>query len=172
MTFKHTSLERLLDEPVDLAGLISGIDFEDEEILNASKVQGDLFLQASRLYIQKMRSRTMREARLKELTSIHSLRIRERLQENGGRVTEGHVTAKLDRRPTIKKAKQRLERAKLHEEFCKLLLEAFRMRRDVLKIVGNLIGAEVYIAREATGHSSLEKVKRKLEKRYRQDSVN
>jgi hypothetical protein len=161
-----------LEEPVDLQELIGGIDFEDEEILNASKAQGNLFLQASRLYIQKMRLRTSREAKLKEVTSIHSLRIRNRLQESGARVTEGHVTAKLEQLPRIKRAKERLERAKLHEEFCKLLLEAFRMRRDVLKIVGNLIGAEVYIAREATGHASLEKVKKKLEKRYRQEDLD
>lgn len=157
-----------MQEPVDLAALFEQIDFEDEDILNASKIQSNLFLQAGRLYIQSMRKRVAAEAKLKMLTSRYSLRIRKELSEDasGGRVTEGHVAARLMRKPRILEATRKFDMRREHEEFCKLLLESFRMRRDTLKIVGNLIGAEVYIARENSGHQALKDVKDKLRKRY------
>lgn len=172
MKYTHISLQDFLDEPVDLPDLLNSIDFDDEEILNAAKAQSHLYLDASRLHVQKMRTRIARETKLKELTAVHSLRIREKLSDGAGRVTEGHVTAKLDRLPKIKVAKARLERAKLQEEIAKVFKDVFQMRKEMLKVIANLMGAEVYIARQGQGHEELQKYKRKLEKKYKQGEID
>jgi hypothetical protein len=164
---KHRStLQDILERPVNVTKLLEKLDFADEAVIGAAREQAQLFLEAARLRIQKMRERVEAESQLALVKSELSIKIRHKAVTRGDKITEGHVAARLAKNSQVIEAQEKFNRAEEEEEFSKLLVEAFRMRRDAEKIVGDLIGAEVYVARQQEGHESLTKIREKLSAKY------
>ena len=147
-------VERIITERVIVDDLIKGLSFSDEEVVDAAKMQPTLFLHASRLRIQTMRNRVAAEARLQAERAERAGKFRMRGKEAGERVTEGQVQERLARIPEIIKLTKEVTDAEEYEEWSKLLLEAYRMRRDALKVVADMLGAEVYVSRMQSGQRS------------------
>src|ERR1035437_10018047 len=93
MTSKST-LDVILDEPVDLAELIAKLDFTEENIIAANREQATLFLEASRYRVKKMRGRIQAEARLDAEKAKASLFFRIKKAAKSG-ITEGYVKDKV-----------------------------------------------------------------------------
>lgn len=160
-------VERIITERVIVDDLIKGLSFSDEEVVDAAKMQPTLFLHASRLRIQTMRNRVAAEARLQAERAERAGKFRMRGKEAGERVTEGQVQERLARIPEIIKLTKEVTDAEEYEEWSKLLLEAYRMRRDALKVVADMLGAEVYVSRMQSGQSTqMANIRQKLEKKY------
>lgn len=163
----RTELSRLLKKKVDLSSLLDSLDFTDEQIVDASKVQPLLFMEAARYRAKAMRKRSRLEAALSVARAERAGKFRSSKKEVGDRVTEGQVQERLNKDPTIASLQASVDEAEVEEEYAKLLLEGFRMRRDALKVVADVIGAEIYVSKISSGQmTELRKIKRRLEDKY------
>jgi hypothetical protein len=136
------NLQNILDEPVDLKGLLKKLDFTEEDLIRADLEQPRLYMEASRFRVRLMRKVIQAEAAL-ELVSVGSaLRIRKKYRELGKSITESAIKERVANNPDVQDCKKRLGEVEAMEEWAKLLLEAFKMRRDAVKILAEVLGAE------------------------------
>lgn len=157
----------IIEGPVNLRYILDSLDFSDEDIVEAAKKQPKLFLEATRFRVRKMRERIGAESKLKALQAAKGSKYRKTLASPGTRVTEGQISERVTANAEVKRALEAYQDTQEAEEFAKLLLEAFRMRRDALKIVAELIGAEIYISKLGFGQTTeMEKTRKRLENKY------
>ena len=156
-----------LDEEVDLHGLLDRLDFSVEGVVDASREQPMLFMQAASYRAQTMRDRIAAESALSLVRSEKGSKFRASRKEIGDKVTEGQVTERLSLDKAVIQASERLSEALVGEEFAKLLLEGYRMRRDALKIAADVASTEVYISKMSLGEATeMSKIKRRLQDKY------
>ena len=153
---------------VDLRRLVKSLDFSDEETAEAARLQPKLFLLASIYRVQKMRRRQLLESKLKLLRSQYAKKIRTEMSEVGERGTDKMVEERLSRNKDIVQLMRRLDKANVQEEFAKMLQESYRQRSSSMKIVAELVGAEVYVSRkmEGAGDTELTRIRKKLDEKY------
>ncbi len=163
---RKDDVQFILRKKVNLIRLLRLLDFSDEEVVDASKQQPKLFVEAVRFRVQKMRHRTQLESQLSLAKSQKSSKFRAKAKERGERVTEGQVSERMNTDPEIISLSAQVSAAEEEEEYSKLLLEAFRMRRDALKVVADVIGAELFISKRELGTTELAKMKKKLSEKY------
>jgi hypothetical protein len=128
----------------------------DENILVEAARQPTLFLDASRLRVAKMRLRSAAELSAEVIEARVWLHERARADASGEkpRVTDTYVNQRVKRHPRVREAKEQLGALKATEELSKLLLEAYRMRRDGIKIIH-----EAQLAEGRAGSGQLERAK-------------
>ena len=161
------STDAALRQKVDLEGLVRSLDFSDEEAAEAARTQPALFLLASIYRVQKMRKRQRREAKLKVIRSQYAKQVRRELTELGQRITDKQIEERLTRHKHVIELEAVLARAEQEEEFAKLLLTSMHMRRDALKVVAELVGAEVYVSRRLENSGTeLTEIRKRLKEKY------
>ena len=153
---------------VDLARLVKSLDFTDEMTAEAARIQPKLFLLASINRVQKMRRRQKLEAKLKLVRSQCAKKIRQHMTEVGERATDKMIEERLTRNKEVAELSAKVDFATTQEEFAKMLQESYRQRGSSLKIVAELVGAEVYVSRrmEGAGDSELDRIRKKLGEKY------
>jgi len=157
----------IIEGPVNLRYVLDSLDFSDEDVVEAAKKQPKLFLEAARFRVRKMRERVGAEAKYKTLQASKGAKYRKSLAESGARVTEGQISERVTANAEVKRALEGFQEAQEVEEFSKLLLEAYRMRRDSAKVVAELLGAEIYISKLGFGQSTeMDKMRKRLEDKY------
>ncbi len=170
MTERITTAAIALRSKVDLDTLVKSLDFIDEEVADAAKRQPAFLLVAGIYRVRKMRKKQRREAKLKLYRAQKAKQIRTDLSELGQRVTDKQVEERLSRSKTIIELTRLLEEAEQEEEFAKLLLDSWRMRGSSLKIVADLVGAEVYVSRRMDGsdgsETELARIRKKIKEKY------
>jgi hypothetical protein len=119
-----------------LSQLIKLLAVVDENIINEAIRQPLLFVDAARYRVSKMREVSRSIARLESFVSEFGLRVRAK-GAGDQRLTEGFVKSKIQRSPTYKKLQSAVHDAERKQEFAKLLLEAYRMRRDAIRIIAD-----------------------------------
>ena len=117
--------------------LIQSLQIVDENVCAEAVKQPLLFVAAARYRVARMRDRAVAEAQLDELTS--RLGLMHRARATDGKPTNDHIKALVQKNPKWKEARDKLQRAEEKEEFSKLLLEAFRSRKDALKIIAEIM---------------------------------
>jgi len=127
--------QRLTAGEVDIKRLLRKLDFQDTEVVAAAQEQSILFFEASKLRTQKARIRMNREAIVDLVKSEVLLSERATLMEAGESFTMGSLNAQVTVHSDYQKATRRLRMAIEEEEAAKLLLDAYKHRRDALKIV-------------------------------------
>jgi hypothetical protein len=162
---KTADLTTIIHEPVNLKKLLAKLDFVDEEVANAAKEQPMLYLTAARFRIQKMQRRIQAESSLAVTKAQRGAKFRAKVAEGGERVTEGRVNEMLVKDKEVRQLEDTARAAAEQEEFAKMLLDAYRMRKDALKIVVDLMGAELYVQRSMEGTGELRKIKDKLKQK-------
>ncbi|HWY36551.1 MAG TPA: hypothetical protein VNX68_18050, partial [Nitrosopumilaceae archaeon] len=128
------STDAVFNYAIDLRKLVKYLDYGDEEIADAARMQPKLFLLASIFKVQAFRRKQLREAKLRLLRSQYARQIRREMQEVGERVTDKQVEERLSRKKEIIKQTRRVEEAEQSEEFAKHLVEAYRQKLAALKI--------------------------------------
>lgn len=158
----------VLRRPVHVSDIIDALKFSDEQIEKAARQQPALVLTAARYRVKKMRRQHRKEAALKLLRAEKAKKFRRLLLENGQqRVTDKEIEEKLLRDSDIQEAMKELDESEEHEELSKLLMEAVRARGSSMKIIADLIGAEIYVARRSDGEDTgLDQISRKLKAKY------
>jgi len=160
-------LDVLISESVDIKTLLEKLSFVEEETGPAAREQPMLYLYAARLRVQALRRTEKAKAALKLIRSQKAAKIREEVAGSGERATEGRVGELLTVSKVIQKAEEELRIAEEQEEYTKHILEAYRMRRDALKVVVELLGAEVYVQRRLSGDSTeMSKIQDELLSKY------
>ena len=100
-----------------------------------------LFIEAAKYRVDKMRSTKAAEGALEAFAAERAMRIRAKGTRTGeGRITDSYVKATLQKNPRYRELSAAIDDAEAKEEFSKLLLEAYRMRRDAIKIISDTNG--------------------------------
>jgi predicted O-linked N-acetylglucosamine transferase (SPINDLY family) len=133
----HWPLEKLLEK----------LAYTVETVQEAAVEQAVSFEAAANYRVDHMRRRMALEMELERLRAEIELAIRKQAAEIGEKPTEGAIKARLAVHKLIQRAENDLRAAEAMEEYAKLLLEAYRHRRDSLEVVGQLSGAERAMAR-------------------------
>ena len=164
-----TSLDSLLDQPIDLKALIAGLDFSEENIVIANREQPSLFLEASRYRVKKLRARIQAESLLESERARAAMVYRKKKATSGG-ITEAYIREKVSVNAEALDAREHLDRAMVHEEWAKLLLEAYRQRGHAIKTLAEILGAEANaqarLARKDLETEGFEKIKQAVRSKY------
>lgn len=111
--------------------LVTKLPIIDEDVLTEASRQPLLFLEAARYRVVKMRKRSQATARYEAAKAQVSLLIR----RSGEKKTEGEVKARIEKNKDLRTLQRELDESYEQEEFSKLLLEAYRQRHSILKIL-------------------------------------
>lgn len=126
---------KTLTGEVALTDLLDRLYFSDEQVGQAAMEQAKLFMAAATYRVKKMRVRQQAEADLDNARVTHSLRLRRQGKLNGKNITERHLTDLVDGHEDMAELRAAVAKAKQHEEWAKLLLEAYSHRRDAIKVL-------------------------------------
>jgi hypothetical protein len=130
------TISKLMKSAITSAVLIKRLPLVDENILAEAAKQPMLFIDAARYRVAKMRSRLKSEATLEYATAAVALKIRVR-RADGEKLTEGAVKAKVAKNLSLRTLRTACDDSTAREEFSKLILEAYRMRRDGIRIIAD-----------------------------------
>lgn len=165
------TMSDLLAGDIDLGKLLKKLTLEDTTIVPDSLEQPSLFLEAGRLRVQKMRARVSAEMELKLAKAQVYLDARKGAEAAGTKATETTLDNQVLVNPKVRKLATRFTVAQEEEEFADLLVQAYRMRRDALRILADMAQVELSLAqgqaRRASQTAGLEEAKEKLRGKYR-----
>lgn len=121
--------------------LLDSLAVLDENILAEAARMARLFARAAQYRVEKMRYRARAEAALEQWAAHLSLLYRSRAK---GKPTEAYYKARI----ILNKRHQRLtvekEACERREELAKLILDAYRQRRDAIRIIADHKGYDAY----------------------------
>jgi len=145
--------------------LIQSLALVDENILAEAARQPILFIDAARYRVAAMRGRAQAAAELDATRSRVALVLRARNSTAGEKkMTDAGVKDKVETQTVVRTLRGSMERAYEVEELSKLILEAYRMRRDAIRVI-----AETQIAEGMRGSKEVERIEqtRKIHARAR-----
>jgi hypothetical protein len=117
-----------------------------------------------------MRKRTQAKMQLEAMQAELDAKMRKEARTNGEKITEKEIERNLTLDKSLRGACEGYAQAEEGEEFAKLLVEAFRMRRDCLKIVGDLTRDELSLQRAVEeGRAALKSTRDKAKERFPED---
>jgi hypothetical protein len=100
--------------------------------------QPELFWMAGRLRVQAMHKRAIHELELEGLRAKVGVRARSKRDDKGRReFTEGHVKSKIETDERVQKLRKKLLQDEELEEATKQLLDTYRMRRDIIRVIAD-----------------------------------
>lgn len=147
--------------------LLKHLDFSPEDVVRSASLQPRLFMQAAEYRMEKFRARTTAKMHRDVVKAEQSLQLREEARNAGEKITEAIVEASLLKVPEVLEAEAEYAAADEAQEFAWLLVEAYRQRRDCLRIVSDLVGAEFAMQKAAAaGAEKIASVKDKLRKKW------
>jgi hypothetical protein len=137
---------------INSESLISRLALVDENIMAEAAKQPILFIDAVRYRVSAMRARAQANAELDYRRSRIALTIRARKDAAGEKkFTEAALKEKVESQTVIRELRAKMERSYESEELAKLILEAYRMRRDAIRVI-----AESQIAEGMRGGKEIE----------------
>lgn len=148
--------------------ILATLEYTVETIQEAAVIQAPAFEAAANYRVDQMRRRQALEMNLERLRADIELTIRKQAADIDEKITEGAIKARLTTNKLVQRAQDELNAAEAMEEYSKLLLEAYRHRRDSLEVVGQLSGAERAMARIVENtQETTRAVHQALDKKYR-----
>ena len=125
----------LLNVKVDVKALLDNVSFHDAELIEVAYEQPMLLKNAHQLRVQCMHRRAALESKLALKIGLLTQKYRN-VREKGKRAhTEGAVKAYAEMQPSVIKLRKKLNVAYAKEELAKGLVEVFRTRKDVIRII-------------------------------------
>lgn len=162
--------DKVLALKVDLQAILDGLNFEELAIAEAALSQPRLFVACANYRIKLLRERKSAEASLKSLTTRQSLRLRSKYKSMGEKLTEAELKNLLNRNEFVRAAEAALVDLETEEEYSKLLLEAYRMRKDALQVIAQAQRAGEYAGRISPKDfptEAVDNLRRKAQARYK-----
>lgn len=117
--------------------LIERLGIVEENILQEAALQPQRFVDAAKYRVAKMRKVSAASAAVDYKKSKLALQIRANKDAEGTKPTEGYIRERIEASQHIVALRVELEKAYAEEEFAKLLLEAYRMRRDAIRVMAD-----------------------------------
>jgi hypothetical protein len=118
--------------------LISKLPIVQENILAEAAIQPQLFMSAAEYRILKMQKVSQTGIELEAAKAKIALKIRATKDDQGKKPTEGYVAQRTEAQSSIKQKRLEYEQARTEDEFAKLILEAYRHRRDAIRIIADV----------------------------------
>ena len=146
-------LDTLLGEEVDIRQVLAKMEFRAEGLEQAALEQASLFLRAGVARVQAMRRANAAKANQKLNRALIDAEVRVRLTATGAKVTEDKVDAEVTRDTKYQAFTRAVDKAEEEEEYLKIVLEAFRMRRDSLRVIQDNRAAEMTTGRIGTART-------------------
>lgn len=133
----------LLSKPVDLKHLLDQLAIPEDELQEAAVEQPRLYLEASRWRSMKLRRMAGTHTQFHMARADVAVKLR-RANEGGKKVyTEGSIEDHCNADPKIIALRQQMDEADALEEYSKGLLEAYRQRMAVIKILADIRNSEM-----------------------------
>src|SRR5205085_3834483 len=152
---------------VNINTLLAKIDFSADNVINAASQQPVLFLQAIEFRIKCLRDANIAKMVWERERAAEELLIRKDALQSGMRVTEGNIDAQLLVNQTISDLGAAHSRAAEMDEYSKLIVEAFRMPRDCLRIIGDLTRDDLSLQRASEESTEkMRETRRKLKEKF------
>lgn len=120
---------------INIDTLLKNLALLDENILAEAARQPLLFIDAARYRVAAMKNRAKAVAEADYRRSRIALAIRAKRNEAGDKVTEASLKERVEKHSIVRQMREAVERAYETEEFSKLILEAYRMRRDAIRVI-------------------------------------
>jgi len=115
--------------------LVKRLAIVDQNILAEAAKQAQLFMDAAEYRVETMRRRAEAVARIESRRASLVLKRRAEKDELGKKATEGEIKAWVESRKIISQLRAAVDRGYEEEEFGKLILEAYRMRREAIRVI-------------------------------------
>jgi hypothetical protein len=125
-------------KPTDVQSLLELIPFDAANVQEAAADNTALFVKAIEYRIDCFRSRSTAKMALEEAEAQKDVDLRKEARATGDKITEKNIEQLLTLSPRIKQKREEYSKAEALDEYSKLVVEAFRMRRDCLRIIGDL----------------------------------
>ncbi len=164
---------KVLAGKTNLQALLDGLNFEELAIAEAALSQPRLFVACANYRIKLLRERKAAEASLKSLVTRQSIRLRAKYKGMGEKLTEAELKNLLTRNQFIKSAEVELADLETEEEYAKLLLEAYRMRKDALQVIAQAQRAGEYAGKISPRDfptEGVDSLRRKAQAKYKRGS--
>jgi len=147
--------------------LVDGLSLNADTVLQDASHLAHQFLDAANYRVQKMRKEVEAEMALDVARAEAEIEIRNSATQTGEKVTENHIKAHLILNPEVAAATKLFNDRQAEHEYGKLLVEAYRIKRDCLKAVCDLTSAERAIERiVGMSTTSLQEVRNKAKSKY------
>ena len=168
-TTKHHDAEDS-DIPQLPQKLIDAVDFTPEDVLMTAAGHATLFHKAVLFHIDCTRYRSRKELSYETIRADKAQEIRTDHKVNDMKLTEDGLKEHLRLNPSVRKAFEELTEAQELEIYSKLFLEAFRHRRDCIKVVSDLKFAEHGMQATLNPNKPLETIRERTRKKYQSES--
>ena len=145
--------EQLLERPVKLSDLVEKLALDEDSFEEEVREQPKLFLEASRYRAMKMRKRATASFMYDRAMAEVKLEGRKLKDDKGKKkLTEGALSDRALLSDNAHKYRTDMDEAYLDEELAKGLVEAWRQRGQMLKIISDIrcseVGSEIRSVRE------------------------
>jgi hypothetical protein len=115
--------------------LITKLAIVDQNILSEAAQQPILFMDAAQYRVSAMRVRAEAVAEIESRRARLTLKKRAEKDDMGRKVTEGEIKAGVESTKIIGVLRARVDRSYEREELAKLILEAYRQRREAIRVI-------------------------------------
>jgi|SRR5215471_17703801 len=115
--------------------LIAKLAIVDQNILAEAASQAILFMDAAMYRVAAMRKRAEAVAAIETRRAQLVLKKRAEKDDVGRKVTEGEIKASVEATKIIGVLRAEVDRAYEKEELSKLILEAYRQRREAIRVI-------------------------------------
>jgi len=127
--------------------ILDQVDFEDEEVEHAARTLPKCFLEAARYRIRILRKRQGLEQKLDASRVDAAISARANAYGSGTKITEAGIKELVEGDEVVRANVAVVKDAQQLEEFAKLLVECFRMKKSAVQVVASLAGAERAVER-------------------------
>ena len=147
--------------------LIGKLRLTPENVVAEAAENPALFHDAVEYRIGCMHNKNEAEMALDAEKADVSMRIRHNARSVGEKTTEASIDALITRSPRVQKKTRILHDREEMDEYSKLLVEAFRMRRDCLEVIGGMMRSELASQKAMqVASAELADARRKLQAKY------
>ncbi len=153
---------------IDIKKLLSTLDFSVEDLAEASAIQSKLFEQVAQYRASCLRRKLETEAAYDLAKAKRSLSLRHKAEAEGRKVTEGLIADSVTVGKSVRAALADFIEAQSLDEYSKNLVDAFRMRRDSIRVLEDISERRSVGADSTEATKKLRDVREKLAKRYSQ----
>ena len=154
-------------KPTDIQSLLDQIPFDAANVQEAAAANPALFVKSIEYRIDSFRARTAAKMALEEAEAQKDVDLRKEARTTGDKITEKNIEQLLTLSPRIKQKREEYSQAEALDEYSKLVVEAFRMRRDCLRIIGDLSFDMQSMARAAESNfAKLQSTKDRLREKF------
>ena len=137
------------DKEINVTSLLAKIDFSPDNVVHAASVNSVLFVDAITYRLSCLEKKTAAKMAWEKGRAEKELTIRQKARETGEKITEGNIDAQLLVDKTVSGLAEKLSRTEVLDAYSQLVVEAFRMRRDCLRIVEGMTRDEYSMGRAA-----------------------